>query len=1043
MIRTTPGDQSDPDPDLKRQALLVAVGWTVLLLLLGAWAVQHELAAARALVLNEAEAHFNKDLAVRLWASTHGGVYVPVNERTPPNPSLAHIPDRDIRTDSGIELTLMNPAYMLRQMMEEYSDLYGVKGRIVSDKPLRAANAPDSWEQAALNAFRLGETRAEAFTDIDGEPHLRWMEPLMVVPSCLKCHGHQGYEVGDVRGGVGVSVPFAPYLAAAWSSIRVYVLSLGVLWLLGLVGIAQAQRTIARRFAERRRAEKALLDERNLFLTGPTMVFHWEAVQGWPVRYASANTSQILGWSPEELQGGIPAYADLIHADELQRVADEVNQHSQAGDAHFAHQPYRLRCRDDSFVWVFDTTSILRDATGTVTGYLGYLVDITSQYESEQRLELALDGSRAGLWDWHVPSGTTVFNERWAEIVGYTLDELEPVSLQTWIDLCHPDDLQRSMDQLEAHFAGRTDSYRCEARMKHKDGHWVWVLDQGKVMERDGEGKPMRMAGTHIDITAQKHMEILLAAERDLARAWAGAATFEKRLRLCLETAISIADMDCGGVYLIDEAQGGLKLSVHQGMPEAFLAQAAYLNVDSDQVRLVHQGKPVYTRHQELVANIRNPAITSLEGLRAIAVIPVIYRDRVVACLNVASYVLDRVPQQARTYLEGIAHYIGVFIHQELQALKIRQNRKDMRALFNTVEDMLFILDTQGTIIGHNRMVSQRLGYAADELIGKSVLYVHPAERHAEAQAVTTAMMRGEIEICSIPLQTRTGDLIPVETKVATGHWQGREAILGVCRDITDRLEIENRRVQIEKAESLSRMAGAVAHHFNNQLMAVLGYLELFQDNLPVDTEHTEYLEGAQKAARCAADISTNILNYLGETTQRPTAVNLSSTCHEHLMHLREAAPDGVLLDAKLPLPGPVVSADPALITKLLDILVTNSWEAADKTAACIEIATGVAGRDEIAQVRRSPPEWAPVADRYAFLRVSDNGRGLDETTIGLIFDPFYTDKFTGRGLGLAMALGIVKSWGGCITVESVVGWGSTFRVLLPLLSETVFQQEG
>lgn len=130
---------------------------------------------------------------------------------------------------------------------------------------------------------------------------------------------------------------------------------------------------------------------------------------------------------------------------------------------------------------------------------------------SRERLNLAVEGTGAGLWDWNVQTGETILNQRWAEILGYTLEELKPISIQTWISLTHSDDLKNSNYLLEQHFKGETDLYISEARMRHKDGHWVWIIDRGKVVEWDEGGKPLRMAGTHIDFTDQVKARIALA----------------------------------------------------------------------------------------------------------------------------------------------------------------------------------------------------------------------------------------------------------------------------------------------------------------------------------------------------------------------------------------------------------------------------------------------------------------------------------------------------------------------------------------------------
>jgi len=218
---------------------ITCIVWTGLVAISLVWNISQRREETRVLATKEAISHFEKDTAFRYWASSHGGVYVPTDERTPPNVNLAHIPDRDITTPSGKMLTLMNPAYMLRQLMTEYEQKYGIKGKITAypDKLLNPINMPDAWELAALKAFDQGKREAFEFTDINGQPYLRLMRPMHVEESCLKCHAFQGYKVGDLRGGVGVAVPLDSYLSS--EKIQVFNLSLShsAIWLFGLGGI--------------------------------------------------------------------------------------------------------------------------------------------------------------------------------------------------------------------------------------------------------------------------------------------------------------------------------------------------------------------------------------------------------------------------------------------------------------------------------------------------------------------------------------------------------------------------------------------------------------------------------------------------------------------------------------------------------------------------------------------------------------------------------------------------------------------------------------
>lgn len=246
----------------------LAIAWTLIisgLLIFGIFQirqVQNEMAK------NEARANFNKDLALRFWAATHGGVYVPATDKTPPNPYLSHVPERDITTPSGKLLTLMNPAYILRQTMENYESLYGVRDHITSLQHFRPETAPDEWEKFALEEFERGVPEISEFTEMGGKPFFRYMSPIITKKECLKCHGHQGYKVGDVRGGVSVSIPMAPYLANQRRQVITNTISFCLIWILGLVVIVIANQRLKFRIGEAKLIQKQLLQSEKLASVG-------------------------------------------------------------------------------------------------------------------------------------------------------------------------------------------------------------------------------------------------------------------------------------------------------------------------------------------------------------------------------------------------------------------------------------------------------------------------------------------------------------------------------------------------------------------------------------------------------------------------------------------------------------------------------------------------------------------------------------------------------------------------------------------------------
>jgi two-component system NtrC family sensor kinase len=164
---------------------------------------RHQLAVSTGKVL------FRTIVATRAWVSSHGGVYVPVTDTVRPNPYLA-VPDRDVRTTDGRELTKVNPAYMTRLVGEILAG-EGYTVHITSLKTLRPGNAPDDWERAALQRFEKGSALEYSLTGPPGNRMFRYMEPLKTEATCLRCHASQGYGVGDVRGGIGIAFPYAPF----------------------------------------------------------------------------------------------------------------------------------------------------------------------------------------------------------------------------------------------------------------------------------------------------------------------------------------------------------------------------------------------------------------------------------------------------------------------------------------------------------------------------------------------------------------------------------------------------------------------------------------------------------------------------------------------------------------------------------------------------------------------------------------------------------------------------------------------------------------
>lgn len=244
---------------LSKIFVIVGVIWTCFIALIIIYLTYQKYQQVQALALLEAKTSTNKDIAYRKWVATHGGVYVPITKDTQPNPYLK-VKNRDINTTSGVQLTLINPAYALRQMTEQYSSLYGIKSHLSSNKFLNPKNAPDAWEKKSLHTLLLTKQDVYEFHTINDQKYLSYMTPFLVKEECLKCHAQQGYHIGDVRGALTITLPMDRYDDVFFKGLITTVIILLWVWILGLMSLRWGYRSSSSHIQE-----KIDLYEQNLF----------------------------------------------------------------------------------------------------------------------------------------------------------------------------------------------------------------------------------------------------------------------------------------------------------------------------------------------------------------------------------------------------------------------------------------------------------------------------------------------------------------------------------------------------------------------------------------------------------------------------------------------------------------------------------------------------------------------------------------------------------------------------------------------------------
>nr|WP_321464612.1 PAS domain S-box protein [uncultured Desulfobulbus sp.] len=487
--------------------------WIVIVLMSLAWNCHQVESSVFELARIQAQSHFDKDVLYRRWNAIRGGVYVPPSEYTPPNPFLSDLNRRDVVTTSGLPLTLINPAYMTRQVHELGATQGGIRGHITSLKPVRPQNAPDPWERMALLSFAQGAGEQVELVEQDNGTDLRYMRPLVTEQSCLQCHQTQGYKVGDVRGGISVSVPFVPFRTIIGQQIQGLLWGHGVIGVLGLLGLWGGGRGLSR---SRKLLVTSLEETRHLAARDQLLLASLgEGVYGTDHNgrciFINPAALSMLGYREEEVVGGYPQilFCEPQAECEAHTAMDcPMLQTLQDGQPREAEGTFI--CKDGRVLPVSLLVTAIQGPQGS-TGQEGMIVsfrDITEQKRavqelsrSREELQRAQAVAQVGSWSFDILANELRWSEETSRMFA-TLPEM-PIPLETFMDMVHPDDRKMVSSAWEA--ALRGEPYDIEHRTLVQ-GRMRWVRERAEVMF-DKSDKPVVGIGTIQDITASKQAQ--------------------------------------------------------------------------------------------------------------------------------------------------------------------------------------------------------------------------------------------------------------------------------------------------------------------------------------------------------------------------------------------------------------------------------------------------------------------------------------------------------------------------------------------------------
>lgn len=390
----------------------------------------------------------------------------------------------------------------------------------------------------------------------------------------------------------------------------------------------------------------------------------------------------------------------------------------------------------------------------------------------------------------------------------------------------------------------------------------------------------------------------------------------------------------------------------------------------------------------------------------------------------------------------GISHDITELRRAE-EAL--RESEALFRSVWDKSRDGMRLTDDEGIIIAVNEAFCRLYGRKREEIVGRSLADLYAAEEAVGSVAGYKQRFVENSESGGIQLRKKLWDGRKVDLEVSYSRLEpapGHHLYLSILRDVTQRKKqelqqqnLERKFLEAQRLESLGLMAGGVAHDFNNMLTGIFGHLSLALMKLPHDSPARAELERVERICVQSSELCRKMLVYSGGNRFEIAPVNLNDMLCDLGDLLEISLPKSVQIQYHWHPSLPVVQADLSQLRQVAFNLVINAAEAIGEHPGQIHVSTGVCEVDE-ARLQDCRHDGA-LPGRYAYLEVSDTGCGMSKETRSRIFEPFYTTKFTGRGLGLAAVLGIVKGHRGALFLQSEPGKGSLFRLLLPCTSES------
>lgn len=842
---------------------------------------------------------------------------------------------------------------------------------------------------------------------------------------------------------------------------------------------------------ERKQAENALRESEQRWqfaLEGAgDGVWDWNA-QTNEVFY-SRRWKEMLGYNTNEIGNTLDEWNKRLHPDDAKQCFDDLDRHFKKETPYYQNE-HRVQCKDGTYKWILDRGKVIEwTSDGKPLRVIGTHTDITEHKraaeilrKSEQQHRIITENIQDSLWLADMNFCATWISPSMIKMRGFTLEELEQIP---WNKQLTPESFRLAQKLMRENLTeenlsnkNMTMSINCELEVYRKNGSTFWT-DLTVTLLRDEKGNPTGFVGLGRDISERKRAEARQALINDILE--------------ILNSPGEIANLIHRIIMLIKKHTGieaiGLRLQSDKdypyyetnGFPDYFAKDESFLcarDKNNEIIRdaagnpswkcmcgnvikgRINSSLPFFTRAgsfwsnniSELLASTsyedrRTAAINKChsEGYESVALIPLRSGDEIIGLLQLNDKRANVLTSDMMDFFENIGASIGVAVQRLKTEEALRESENKLRILFEQAAvGVVQIESITGRFARVNQYFCDILGYSREEMLSRSFQTItHPDDLEKSIRKMKL-LADGEIDEFSLEKRSihKNNSIVWINITVKRMQfWGGTTNYqIAIIQDITERKKMEAHVAQAQKMEAIGTLAGGIAHDFNNILGTIMGYAGMAKEELPEGSITHECIDQIFKASYRAKFLVQQILAFSrhAEVDRKPLLI--VPIIKEVVKFLRHALPATIHIKQAINVKNELVLADPTQIHQILMNLCMNAGHAMRENGGNLTISL-----DQIEISGNNPPGYESfAAGVYLKLKVTDTGHGIAPSVQNQIFDPFFTTKKKGEGTGMGLAVvhGIVKSYGGHISVASKEGTGTTFTVYLPAISQQMILPE-